>query len=147
MLPKTTLFLKPNHGNPESQLNVARYKFTKILRNVIFQSDLLLLLQDLFGCQFLHYIHILVLYMQIHVWDTLWNFWLQMINPIVLWQKIWISNQNSFYSRNNWIERIKFIINKLIVFTKSWKIIFLIIKYIVFQKYQYLLKNLIKCIC
>lgn len=42
-----------------------------ILRNVIFQSDLLLLLQDLFGCQFLYYIYILVLYMQIHVWNTL----------------------------------------------------------------------------
>lgn len=32
-MPKTTLFLKANHENTRSQINVARYKFAKIMKN------------------------------------------------------------------------------------------------------------------
>lgn len=60
---------------------------------------------------------------------------------MVLLQTIEISNQNSLYLKNNQTEGIRLIINKLINFVKSYKMIFLIIKCLAFQKWQRLLEK------
>ena len=58
-----------------------------------------------------------------------------MIDFIILSQIIVISNLNNLYLKNNYIKRIELIINKLINYVKSYKMIFLMIKCLVFQKY------------
>lgn len=36
LLPKTILFLKANYRDIKNQINIIRYKFAKIIRNMIF---------------------------------------------------------------------------------------------------------------